>query len=434
MYLCVDFGSTSFKAAAFDANGERRGEASRDLTYLSNDIRVELAEEEVFDATKSVMGEAARNAGVKPANVRAVGVTSQAQTLAIIGRDGRFKTPFVSWLDKRAAKAAADAAADTRLRDYARHFSAASISPGLSLSILRHLLWEEPIGWQSTDSVLPLPSYPIWKLTGKNVLDENLASMNGLYSLMEKDWWGPSLDFLGISRNNLPKLSALGAPAAMTTSEGARPFGMPAGIPVFSAGNDQTAGAYGAGVHLNGATLVTLGTAQVAYVSADRLPGPVSPTEGFYMRGPYPGGRFYRLGVTNLGGGLITIAIRDNPELKDFPTFFSLAEEAGPDDGSCRLEVDTANNAVGWVGATPSPALKARLVLDHLVDAMADLLKGLGTLESGKPMLCAGGGARNAIWRRLLEEKTGARLTRVEVDPAHGAALLLRDYFAAQKR
>ena len=79
---------------------------------------------------------------------------------------------------------------------------------------------------------------------------------------------------------------------------------LPVGVPVVLAGNDQTAGAFGARLEDSNGVLLTLGTALVAYVCLEKLPA----AKPGIARGPYPGGRGYRL-TTSSHGAIIGVAL-----------------------------------------------------------------------------------------------------------------------------
>ncbi len=65
--------------------------------------------------------------------------------------------------------------------------------------------------------------------------------MSALFSLELNDWWPAALAAAGVAPAQMPQVVSIGASAGLTTAKAAA-FGLPAGIPVILAGNDQTAG------------------------------------------------------------------------------------------------------------------------------------------------------------------------------------------------
>ena len=278
MILAIDFGSTSFKTGLYDRKLRQLGGGSAPVRYrYASGGRVEL--------DVSVAEAALRRALPKNlADIEAIAITSQAQTFTVLDRQGRPTRPFVSWQDGRAG--AACARLKRKLPDFAAHCSFADLLPALQVCQLHNA----PA--RRGELVVKLPAYFVRLWIGEAVLDDNLAAMSGLYSLKLRDWWpavtGPA---------HLPRVIPVGSIAGVT-----RPnkFGLPVGIPVVLAGNDQTAGAYAAQLEKTDAALLTLGTAQVVYACCRRMP----PATSGLVRGPYPGGLSYRMAVDGCGANL----------------------------------------------------------------------------------------------------------------------------------
>ncbi|MCF7855373.1 MAG: hypothetical protein K9N51_11295, partial [Candidatus Pacebacteria bacterium] len=261
MILAIDLGSTSFKASVFDASLECVGEGSSELVYHHGPHGVmQLDPGHLRETLRSAVAQALSAADVTA--LGAVAVTSQAQTFTVCSPEGVERVPFISWLDSGCAEynPAADA-----LPEFARHCSVEQCMPSLMVAKLAYLQEQsEGTFVGADDTVLMLPAWVVRQMTGTAAVDKNLAAMCCLYSLLEDDWWSEALRACRIGEHNLPALKELGAVAG-NTGQGAAAFGLPTGIPVVLAGNDQTAGAYGIDVHRKNAVLITLGTAQVAY-------------------------------------------------------------------------------------------------------------------------------------------------------------------------
>ena len=293
MILAIDLGSTSFKAAVFDRELQRLGAGACDLSYLHpTDDASELAVDVVHDSLTAAVADAMVGAG----DISAIGITAQAQTFTVCDADGRAKRPFISWLDGRATDAAVALAADERLADFAGHTSFASPSPAMQVSLLAWLREAEPDLLVETDTVTQLSPYVVGLLSGAPWMDENLAAMSGLYSMKTGDWWEPALEACGVRREQLPRLCRLGT-SPCSTDERAVAFGLEPDVPIVLAGNDQTAGAYGAAVHATGALLITLGTSEVVYTCCDAMPAPAPGV----IRGVYPDRKYYGLVVIKNG-------------------------------------------------------------------------------------------------------------------------------------
>lgn len=425
MILGIDLGSTVFKAGVFDSALCRVGQGSSPVVYSSirgNHVEMPVAENEV--ALGDAISGALQNAGIQASDVHAVAFTSQAQTFTVRTPDGRARFPFISWRDTRCD--GHNVAAHV-LSGFAMHGSVADCAPGLTvakLAFLRETSLSPVV--DPNDLVLWLPTWFAMELTGRAVIDVNLAAMSGLYSLALADWWPEALELCGLHPRNLPALCALGAMTG-TTTHAATKYGLPEGIPVVSAGNDQTAGAYGAAVHEKDAVLVSLGTAQVVYTTLPELPAPVSGL----MRGPYPGGRYYQLSADRFGAGTVNWARTVLSGCEAEKDFDHVASSAPPDCHGVRFVADGPAGTGRWTGldhpeATVADQARAVLVtLTERLGACLDLLNG-GICK--RPVLLSGGGSESEPWRECLREQFALDFTRVPAaSPLFGAAQMAHD-------
>jgi len=420
--LAVDLGSSTFKAMLFDPDLAPRGAGEADLRYLpAGEGRVEIAVRDAEEAFRSGVAEALSNAGMKASEVAAVALTSQAQTFTVRSPDGGARLPFISWRDERCAGRNPAAG----LPDFAAHCSVHECLPLLAVSKLAFLQAESNRGLvRGRDLVLMLPTWFVVRLTGRAVLDRNLAAMSGLYSMVHEGWWYQALRACSIGRKNLPAVVELGAVAGRTV-DSAADFGLPPGLPVIAAGNDQTAGACGARLQREGAVLVTLGTAQVAYAVCDELPPPAAGT----MRGPYPGGRFYRLAADTCGAGTVNWARGRLRECASPEALDRAAGDAPEDCGGVCFVADGPAGSGRWLGgsAATTSGEKARAVFTCLAERLANMLAMLGPQAADRKLLVAGGGSRSTTWLECIRRRLGRPLQRTEfASPCLGAARLAR--------
>ena len=426
MILGIDLGSTVFKTEIFDRDLRRLGRGAAPVVYApSAGHAVEMPVEAAEEALRTAIRGALESAGCRPESLAAVAIASQAQTFAVRGPDGRAKGPFISWRDTRCEH---DNPA-TALSDFSAHTSFASATSGLTVSKLAFLQGESSgtsIG--SDDRILWLPTWFVEQFVGRAVVDDNLAAMSGLYSMRVGGWWPEALALCGIAPRQLPALVPLGTSAGLVCAAGER-YGLRAGTPVVLGGNDQTAAAYSAGLHESDSVLIGLGTAQVVYATYPQMP---APTPGL-LRGPYPGGRFYRLGADDWGSGTVSWACRTISGLADVKDFDRAVSVAPEDCHGVRFIADGPAGSGHWTGldnpeATPDD--QARAVIVTLVERMASMV---AKLDAAGPVLLCGGGAESAPWRECLSRRLGVRLAKMpDVSPSRGAARMVRDGLAAR--
>jgi len=425
MILDIDLGSTLFKATVFDHDLVPVGEGQARVEYGPHGGNVvEMPVSETENAFRATIAEALRSAGVKDSELESIAIASQAQTFTVRSSAGKARVPFISWRDARSQGSCR--AADT-LTDFAEHCSVDQCIPLLMVSKLAWL--QDQFNGSLVDEndlVLMLPTWFVQRLTGTAVVDSNLAAMSGLYSMQTGGWWKDALHVCGIRQCNLPALAELGCVSGLTTRDAQR-YGLPPGIPVVLAGNDQTAGAYGANIHEQDAMLITLGTAQVVYVVCKSIPAPAPGV----LRGPYPGGRGYQLVADAHGAGTVHWARTVLKSCASKVDFENAADCAAADCSGIRFIAVGPAGSGRWINETPqtNEADKARAVLLCLVDRMAEMLNRLQPFESEKRMFITGGGSNSDVWLECLQQRLGKTLYRLQdASPALGAARMARKH------
>jgi sugar (pentulose or hexulose) kinase len=423
--LALDLGSTHLKVALFDMAVQQRAFCSVPaVCEFGPGGQVELPVSDFVAA----MGEIIRGclAQAPGTILRAVAITSQAQTFTLTDETGQPLIPFISWQDNRGGPASAALKAAEGMAEFQRHSSFGTPLPSLQISQLRRLRDESPDLLRTARRVLSLPTFLVQALAGEAAIDNNLAAMTGLFSLELNDWWPAALSAAGVGHSKMPRLVPIGASAGQTTTRAAA-FGLPAGIPVILAGNDQTAGALGAGIQEKDALLLTLGTAQVAYATTPRL---ADPAPGL-IRGPFPGGLAYRMAADSCGGNLITWAQAVIAGAATDARFFELAASAAPGCHGLCFEPDLTACAGAWrnLGLHHHPAELARSILEALCASMERMVHqlGVGLPPPGGHVLAAGGGSASALWLEMLTGRLGCEVRRTCRTALDGAAALAFD-------
>ncbi len=413
LLMGIDLGSSFFKADVFDSNQQYVGGASVPVVYDSDGGCVEMPVTDCEKTLRDAIAESIQDSGCALGDICAVAFTSQAQTFTVRTPEGHAKIPFISWRDNRYESGNPAGALD----EFGTHCSMAECQPALTVSKLAGM--QGVIG--DDDLLLWLPSWFVMQLTGRAAVDVNLAAMSGLYSLRNGGWWQDAMSLCNVTPRNLPDLMSLGAVAGLTTDAAAR-YGLPAGIPVVLAGNDQTAGAYSAGIHESGSLLISLGTAQVAYACLSEMPQPLSGT----MRGPYPGGRYYQLAADDFGAGTINWARKILPGCSNEKDFDEISASAPEGCRGVRFIADGPSGTGHWVGADDSKvttADKARAVIETLVERMGLMIEKLSPVSGQSNVILCGGGSKSELWRNCLARRLELPLKCMKnVSPSIGAA------------
>jgi sugar (pentulose or hexulose) kinase len=414
----VDVGTSSLKVGVFETTGALLCSSRCECPpSYGADGRVEIEAERWWQAFDKAFGDCVKKTDAK--RIRAIGVSSQAQSYVLVDADGRALGPAVSWLDKRGD--AAGTAQCLSAHDYFAHTGWAEPNEMLAACKLRTLA---PRRWAPGARLLFADSYIIHRLTGAHATSRNLAAMSGLYSMRTGGWWPEAVECARVPPDALPDICEMGQTAGTLRTEIARRWGMDA-IHVVAGANDQTAAALGVGLCAPGRTALGLGTALVAYqvISADAPAHPARP-----LRGPYAGGLAYHILLSSTAGAAVawaqqTLAPGTGPD-----EFYAEALSAPPGCDGVRALIDfgdSPGSAGGLFGLTL--AHKRSHVFRAVLEAVACIAREkLNMLDARGTVKVTGGGSTNDAWMQVLADVTERALERSEQADAGlwGTALL----------
>ena len=420
MILAIDFGSTNFKAALFDEELNRVGEFSLPSPYITNDGScVEMDTDAVRQTTVKLIKKTCDNAGLETNSIASVAVASQAQNFTILDAQDNARCPVISWLDKR-SEAEAKELWKTLGSDWHEHCSFSELDRSMQLA---HLFWlknNKPEVFEGEFSLVTLPGLVFKMLTGVNLTDENLAVMSGTYSLLDWGWRTDVLEQCGITSVNLPQCVPVGK--SVVAKSDCDDLDLRKELSLVSAGNDQTAGAFGNGCKGND-ILATLGTALVAYRRTGDQTGPYG-ANGCW--GPYPSGGYYELAVNNNGCQALDWArevLMPGKGLKEFDAAVARAipmitETTGTFHSSC-IRTDKA-----WRGDFANIDEKAYAIIEGITFDLYKLIFDDLSSPAGSLLRVIGGGSHSDVWLQLIADVLDCPVSAGSGDSLLGAAAM----------
>jgi xylulokinase len=430
LYIGIDLGTTGVKAGLFDARGRTVATASREIqletprpgfTEFDADEYIALA----FDAIRELIPGGG--------DVRAVGLSSQAQTFVVLDAAGRPLRPAVSWLDVRAE---AEAEELSRLADRLGRRSINAIASAPKLLWLRR---HEPDLVARAHSVCIIPGYLLFRLTGRAATDPITAASTGAYDFWEQRWVPELLDVCGLEPDRMPEVLSPAESAGRLTADAAAKLGLPHGTVAVVGTNDQYAGALGAGNVTPGCASLALGAA-LALVATSTSRADLEPGEGI---APHPASRgadkpLYALLAYAKTSGVVIRWFRDQfaPDLSYDELFAEAAHvPVGAEGVSCiphfaGTATPDFNSAVrgafAGLNLSHTRAHLARALLESLAFTVRENVELLGRTVPIREVRAIGGGARSDVWLQMIADVTGVPVERPETREAAclGAAVL----------
>lgn len=255
--LSVDVGTSSVKAAVFDAEARLAGECSQGYGLIQPKVGwLEQDPKAIQDAIRKAIRGVLGTVTEKPA----VLVFSTAMH-ALMGVDASDTplTHFVTWGDQRAeAIAKALRAEDQGLEIYRK-----TGTPIHAMSPLVKLAWFktfEPELFERVHRWVDLKAWVLHIFTGKWVVDESLASATGLYNLFTRDWDEEALAWCGVRDEQLPQLVETTAMVGAVQADLARDLGLPLKTQVIAGASDGALANLGVGAVRAGSLALSIGT------------------------------------------------------------------------------------------------------------------------------------------------------------------------------
>jgi len=260
--LALDQGTTSTRAIVFDQAGIALAEASRPLRQsYPQDGWVEHDAEEIWTACTAVLREAFEGSGRTLADVAALGITNQRETVVIWDRaTGRPIHPAIVWQDRRTAQLCERMVAEGQ-EPKVTAATGLLLDPYFSATKIAWLLDNVPGAREraARGELLSgtMDCWAIWKLTGGAVhaTDATNASRTLLFDINRQDWSAEMLALFNVPRNILPQVLDCAADYGRTTTE---ILGTP--VPIRGVAGDQQAALMGQGCIRPGEMKATYGT------------------------------------------------------------------------------------------------------------------------------------------------------------------------------
>ncbi len=245
--LALDEGTSSCRSIVFDPDGAMRGVGQREFTqHFPRPGWVEHDPEEIWARQLETITEAIDRAGITVAEIAAIGITNQRETVVVWDRaTGEPIHPAIVWQDRRTGDIT------ERLRQEGgepevRRRTGLVLDPYFSGSKLQWLLDHVPGARDRAErgelAAGTIDTWLIWKLTGGRVhaTDASNACRTLLWNLHDADWDDEMLRVFSVPRVMLPEVVTSSGTIAECDAD---LFG--AAIPISGIDGDQQAALFG---------------------------------------------------------------------------------------------------------------------------------------------------------------------------------------------
>jgi len=443
----IDVGTTGTRAVVVRPDGHVVGAATGDHQPMRMP-KPGWAEQDPADwwqATIVAVRAALANAGLKGADIAAVGLSGQMHGVVLLDQTYAVIRPALIWCDQRSQAQCDWITAQVGSERLIQLVS----NPALTGFSAPKLLWvrdNEPENYARAAHFLLPKDFVRFRLTGEFATEVSDASGTLLFDVTNRRWSSEMLGALDVDSKLLPRAYESPEITGQITRETALVTGLKAGTPVVGGGGDQASSAVGNGIVLPGLTSATLGTSGVifTYTEAPKL-DPRGRIHTFCHAVP---GKWHVMGVTQ-GAGLSLRWFREHfgeseawyarqTDVDSYDLIIKEAEKIPPGSegllwlpylmGERTPHLDAQARGM-WFGLTAAHtrAHLIRSILEGVAFSLRDSLEIFQELEIPvKQIRASGGGSRSFLWRQIQADIYGKELVtlRTAEGSAFGAALL----------
>ena len=439
--LALDQGTTSSRAILFDRDGAIKGVAQREFRQIFPQPGwVEHDAVEIWTSQAGVAVEVLAAAGVRSADVAAIGITNQRETTLVWDRKtGQPIANAIVWQDRRTADICdrlKSQGAEPLLRERTGLVIDAYFSGTKLAWILDNVDGARARAEAGELAFGTIDSWLLWKLTdGRlHVTDASNASRTLLFNIHTLQWDDELLALLRVPRSVLPKVAS----SSEVYGEVTTTLGL-AGVKLGGIAGDQQAALFGQMCTSPGLTKNTYGTGCFMLQNTGRT-APTSKhkllTTVAWIRN---GAAEYALEGSVFIGGAVVQWLRDGLGIIRSSSDVEALALSVPDNGDVYLVPAFAGlGAPHWdpyargtiVGLTRGATAGhiARAALEAIAFQSADLLDAMQA-DAGTPVAelrVDGGAARNDLLMQFQSDLIGVPVVRPQITEttALGAAYL----------
>lgn len=443
-YLGIDIGTTGTKTLVIDPSGKVFAEASSD--YPLHQPRpgwTEQDPEDWWQATIKTVRSVMEQAKLKPADVKAIGLSGQMHGSVFLDKQDKVIRPALLWNDQRTA---AECEEITSRAGGRRALIKMVANPALTGFTAPKILWlrnREPKHFDRLAKVL-LPKDEIRRrLTGDYASEMSDASGTLLLDVVRRQWSTKLLGKLDLDKSLLPPVVESEDVTGTLTSEAAAALGLTTDCKVVGGAGDCAAGAVGNGVVRKGILSTSVGTSGVMFVHSDQPQYDAAGRLHTFCHAVR--GKWHMMGVNLTSGGSLQWWV--DSVLQGLAGIDSSQRYAAATDEAAQIEAGSGGllflpylngertphadpNARGaFVGLNLAHGRghMTRAVMEGVTYALRDSLDIIASLDVPiRQIRASGGGSRNPMWRQMQADVFGKKVVSLEVEqgPAYGVALL----------
>ncbi len=431
-YIGIDLGTSAVKLLLVDEKGDILNSVSAEYPlYFPQNGWSEQNPEDWWKGVLTCLPKLLE--GSAPALVCSIGTGGQMHGLVALDENDEVIRPAILWNDGRTEKQV-EYLNEVIGRDKLSAYTANIAFAGFTAPKLLWMKENEPQNFSRISKIMLPKDYIVYKLTGVHSCDYSDASGMLLLDVENKCWSKQMLDICGVAENQLPRLYESYEAVGTVKAEIADKFGL-GKVTVVAGAGDNAAAAIGTGTVGEGKCNISLGTSGTVFISSERFG--VDNNNALHSFA-HADGRFHLMGCMLSAASCNKWFMEDILRDEDFAgAQIKIAEDKLGKNNVYFLpylmgERSPINDVLArgtFTGMTLDTTREDMLlaVLEGVAFAIRDSFekaKALG-IKIEASNIC-GGGAKSALWQRIIANVLNIRLDKVKTEqgPGYGGAIL----------
>ena len=431
MFAGIDLGSTNIKVALYDENLKLIDRQSRPVEYIRDNGFVE------FDALKyaqdlfSLIQTMVKENGIT--KLQEIAFTGQAESLVVVGNDGKPLMNAISWMDERSVEECAELAQQFDAATCEAITGQMAVLPTWPATKILWLKKHRPEVYAAAESYMLLKDYVVFYLTGVKKADMSIATFSFYFDIYNKVYWQDMLDAIGVSKMQVPELCEPCSVAGALLPDLAAAAGLAGETKVNVGTLDHFAGMIGTGNITPGGITLSTGTV-MALATMCQEPAPKNC--GIAMHYGFLPDTHVMLPVAESGGVSLEWFRRTCMGETNYDTMNAELLKRQPNEllflpylvGTNSPEFDADATGVFWGLRQEHDAIDmAGAVMEGVSFVLrknCDYIAKNGVKPTG--IIATGGGAKSPVWCQLQADITGlpVRIPAEKEAACLGAAMI----------
>ena len=411
MYIGIDLGSTNIKAAIYDEKMNLVDRQSVPVVYVRENGFVEFDAYAYCQDLVKLLADMVKKNGVK--SVKQMAFTGQAESLVVLGKEGKPLMNAISWMDERSTEECVALAEKFDAATCEAITGQMAVLPTWPATKIAWLRKNRPEIYANADTYMLLKDYVVFFLTGKKLSDMSIATFSFYFDIYNKCYWKEMLEAIGVSESQLPALCEPCTVAGGLTAEMAEKLGLDTDTQVNVGTLDHFAGMIGTGNIAPGGITLSTGTVMAM---ATMCGEPTPKSCGNAMHYGFLPNTYVMLPVAE-SGGVSLEWFRRNCMQADYDVMNAELAKREPNEllflpylvGTNAPEFDAEANGVFWGLRQEHDAIDmAGAVMEgvsYVLRKNCEYIAKNGMKPTG--IIATGGGAKSPIWCQLQADITG---------------------------